>query len=346
MTPLYITKEEVAEHCSMHKCVSLMEEAFIALANDKALQPLRSLMWLPDKTGLLGMMPAYAADKNRMGIKVISAFSNNRQFDLPSHQGAVLLFESKNGQLLAIVDADEITAIRTAAVSGLATKLLSRDTPSTLAILGSGVQAKQHIEAMLYVRKINAIKIWSRNHSHAEKLADDIKTKHTIDAIALKEPKETVIDADIICTATASPTPVVLGEWIKKGAHINAAGSCTPVTRELDTAAIVKSKLFTDKYESLYNESGDFLIPKKEGTIDDDHVKGELGEVITGKKTGRQTNDEITLFKSLGIAIEDIYAADHVYQTIIEKNNLKNNASQHITGPGSIGGNKSGTTTH
>jgi len=296
-----------------------MEEAFNALVNGKVLQPLRSMMWLPGKTGLLGMMPAFASDKKMMGIKVISAFSGNREFGLSSHQGAILLFESEHGQLLAIVDADEITAIRTAAVSGLATKLLSRDTPSSLAILGSGTQAQQHVEAMLCIRRINSIKIWSRDPGNATKLAAQITAKYNLPAIPVKAAKDAITNADIICTATASSTPVVSGEWIKKGAHLNAVGSCTPVTRELDTAAIINSKLFTDKYESIYNEAGDFIIPKKEGAINDDHVKGELGEVMKGIKKGRETDDEITIFKSLGLAVEDIYAANYVYQTLLQK---------------------------
>ncbi len=297
-----------------------MEEAFTALVHGQIIQPLRSLMWLPGKKGLLGMMPAYSANKKVMGIKVISAFSGNRESGLPSHQGVVLLFESIHGQLLSMVDADEITAIRTAAVSGLATKLLARDIPSNLAILGSGTQAAQHVEAMLCVRKINCIKLWSRDHANAEELAGQIRKKHNVLTIAVADGKEAITGADIICTTTASVTPVLLGEWIKKGAHINAVGSCTPVTRELDTVAIVMAKLYTDKYESLYNESGDFIIPKKEGAIADDHVKGELGEVLTGQKKGRENDDEITLFKSLGIAIEDIYAANYVYQMISQKN--------------------------
>ena len=317
MKPLYISKEQVAGTLAMHTCIGLMEEAFKELATGQPLQPLRSLVWLPDKKGLLGMMPGYSADKKIMGIKVISAFSGNREFGLPSHQGAVLLFESGQGQLLAMVDADEITAIRTAAVSGLATKLLARDISSTLAVLGSGTQATKHIEAMLCVRKINAIKIWSRDPRHANELAEQTEAKHNIMALIAGNPKEAVVGADIICTCTASPTPLVSGEWIKKGAHINVVGSCTPVTRELDTAAIVNGKLFTDKYESLFNESGDFLIPKKEGAIGDEHAKGELGEVLTGTKKGRENDEEITVFKSLGLAIEDIYAAEFVYRKLV-----------------------------
>ncbi len=320
MEPLIICKAEVAQCLSMEKCIALMEEAFNALANGHALQPLRSVMWLPEKPGGLGMMPAFSADKKIIGIKVISVFPRNKEFGYPSHQGAVLLFESVYGQLQAIVDAEEITSIRTAAVSALATKLLSRDIPSTLAILGSGIQARRHVEAMCCVRKINSIKIWSRDHVHAKEFASEMSQQHYVPVIAVKDTKDAITDADIICTTTASPTPVVLGEWIKKGAHINAVGSCTPGTRELDTAAIINSKLYTDIYESIYNEAGDFIIPKKEGAIHDDHVKGELAELMMGEKKGRESNDEITLFKSLGIAIEDIYAADHVYKTVIQKN--------------------------
>ena len=319
MNPIYIDKGKVAQYLPMGKCIALMEEAFRALANHEALQPLRSLMWLPDKTGLLGMMPAFTAEKKLVGIKVITAFPNNRQFGYSSHQGAVLLFESEHGRLKAIVDADEITAIRTAAVSGLATKVLARDIPSTLAILGSGTQARQHIEAMLCVRKINSIKIWSRNYSHAEELARDVSARHNISVTAASDAMTAVSNAHIVCSVTASSTPVVMGEWLKEGTHINAVGSCTPATRELDTPAIRKSKIFTDRYESLFNEAGDFIIPKREGAINDEHVKGELGELITGSKRGRESSDEITIFKSLGLAIEDIYAANYVYEMISKK---------------------------
>lgn len=314
MKPLYISAEEVVRYLPMERCIALMEEAFTSLVSGKALQPLRSIMWLPEKTGGLGMMPAHSSDKNMIGIKVISVFPDNKKYGYSSHQGVVLLFESTHGQLLAIIDADAITAIRTAAVSGLATKLLARDVSSTLALLGSGTQAAQHVEAMFCAGKISAIKIWSRDYSNAEALARATSKKHNVSAIAVKDSREAVIDADLICTTTASATPVVLGEWIKKGAHINAVGACIPSAREFDTSAVLNSKLYTDRYESLFREAGDFVIPRKEGALTDDHVKGELGEVLVGSKKGRETESEITFFKSLGIAIEDIYAAEHVYR--------------------------------
>ncbi len=264
------------------------------------------------------MMPAYAAKRKRLGIKVLTVFPANRASGYSSHQGLVVLCESEHGQLLAMVDADEITAIRTAAVSGLATKLLSRDAPSNLAVLGSGTQALRHVEAMFCVRSVRSVKVWSREYSHAEGLARQVNEKYGRPSLAVRESKDAVADADIICTVTASPTPVVYGEWVKKGAHINAVGSCIPSARECDTATVRMAKLYTDRYESLFKEAGDFIIAKKEGAIDDGDVRGELGEVLTGLKRGRETDDEVTMFKSLGIGIEDIYAADFVYERVIK----------------------------
>ena len=316
MDSLFINKEKIASLLPMDECIEVMEKMFRSLANGEILQPLRSLMWLPDKKGLLGMMPGHAGDLGVMGIKVISVFHNNREAGVPSHQGVVILFDAEHGQPLMIFDGLEITAIRTAAASAVATELLARENAEVLTIIGSGEQAKRHIEAMLVVRKIKQIRLWSRNEKNAVQLANEMSGDYNIPFHVKKTVQEAVKDADIICTVTSSPQPIVMGEWISAGTHINAVGSSTASTRELDTATVLKSKLFTDCYESLFNEAGDFLIPKKEGAITDNHVKGEIGEVLIGKKKGRKSNEEVTLFKSLGIAAEDIYSAWHVYQKI------------------------------
>jgi ornithine cyclodeaminase len=180
-------------------------------------------------------------------------------------------------------------------------------------------QAARHIEAMLLVRKIKKITVWSRNEASAKQLAEKVSSEIKMDITVAKDPEEAVRNMDIICTVTGSVLPVVKGEWISKGTHINAVGSCMPRARELDTVAILKSKLFTDCYESLFNEAGDFIIPKKEGVIDDSHVKGEIGEILLGQKDGRTRNDDITVFKSLGLAVEDIFAVDHIYKKISKK---------------------------
>jgi alanine dehydrogenase len=348
MDPVYLNKEQVASFLPMSECIPLMENMFRALATGECLQPLRSLMWLPDKSGMLGMMPAYAKNPDNhsddpanhsenaapnpaspklsapnpapsnpappiLGIKVITIFHANGAAGHPSHQGIVILFDGQHGQPLMLFDAEEITAIRTAAASAVATRLLSREDSSTLAIIGSGQQAERHIEAIRQVRDIRQINLWGRNPAHTTALQKRLATRYPIPIRITATAQASVKDADIICTVTAATEPVLLGDWIPKGAHLNVVGSCTPTAREVDSAAILHSSVFTDCYESVFKEAGDFLIPKKEGLVTDSHVKGELGELLTGTKTGRTNKEEITLFKSLGIATEDLYSAWHIY---------------------------------
>ena len=316
MEPLFVNKEKIASLLPMEECIGVMEKMFRSLAAGECLQPLRNIMRLPDGSGVLGMMPGHAATLGVMGIKVITVFHANSESGLPSHQGVVMLFDAKNGEPLMLFDALEITAIRTAAASAVATKLLSRENSSTLAIIGSGEQAKRHVEAMLIVRNIKQINIWSRNEKNAKHLVNELSGEYNLNFHVQKNVQQAVENADIICTVTASKEPIVMGNWITAGTHINAVGSSTALTRELDSATIAKSKLFTDCYESLFNEAGDFLIPKKEGAITDEHVKAEIGEVLSGAKKGRENDEEITVFKSLGIAAEDIFSAYHIYEKI------------------------------
>ncbi len=288
-----------------------MERTFRSLAAGDTLQPLRSLMWLPDRSGILGMMPGYAQNPAILGIKIITIFHANGSLGLPSHQGVVMLFDAKQGTPLLLLDAAMITAIRTAATSALATKLLARPDASHLAILGTGEQAEKHIQAISIVRKLDQITIWGRNNEHAKTLAAKFKNAQTATTV-----QEAVSDADIICTVTASREPILHGEWLPEGVHINAVGACTPTTRELDTAAVVRSRLFTDRYESLFHEAGEFLIPKSEGHLTEADTHGELGELLTGTKEGRRNPSEITLFKSLGIAAEDLFAAHYIFEKL------------------------------
>jgi alanine dehydrogenase len=314
MPPQYLDRERIADLLPMEEAISVMERTFHSLAAGECLQPLRSLMWLPDRTGILGMMPGYARGPDILGIKVITIFHANGALGLPSHQGVVMLFDAKTGAPLLLLDAAEVTAIRTAATSALATRLLARPDSSHLAILGTGEQAERHIEAITLVRQIDRITIWGRNTAHAQTLARKFEKVHHV-SIA-NTAQEAVSDADIICTVTASREPILYGEWIPEGAHINAVGSCTPATRELDTAAVLRSRLFTDRYESLFHEAGEFLIPKKEGLLTETDTQGELGEVLTGTKQGRRDAAEITLFKSLGIAAEDLFSARHIFEKL------------------------------
>ncbi len=315
MKVLIVNQAEVRELLPMDECMDVMADAFKTLARGEAILPLRPVMWLPEKYGALGMMPAFLGDIHAMGLKVVSVFPHNHGTEYDSHIGAVLVFETKNGRLLALMDASAITAIRTGAVSGVATRLLARGDAHDLAILGSGVQARTHLAAMLEARPaINRVRVWSRNTEHMQHFAERAAQQFHIKVEVMPSVQAAVEGADIICTTTAAPEPILMGDWIAAGAHVNAVGSSVPFTRELDTAAMVKARLFVDRRESTINEAGDFIFPKKEGAFGDDHIVAEIGELLLGKGSGRTSPDEITVFKSLGLAIEDLAAANYVYK--------------------------------
>jgi len=261
----------------------------------------------------LGLMPAYLGAPRSLGLKVISFLPGNHGSDRDSHQGAVLLFDTKDGRLLAVIDASSITAIRTAAVSGLATRLLAREDAGDLAILGSGVQASAHLQAMRSVRSLRRVRVCSGTFERAQTFARHHEAQLGIAIEPVEEAQSAVAGADLICTATSSREPVLFGAWLSEGAHINAVGACFAGTRELDTPAVLRSRLYVDRKESALAEAGDFLIPRSEGAIGDDHIVGELGEVVAGRLPARRSPDEITLFKSLGIAIEDLAAAAAIH---------------------------------
>jgi len=209
----------------------------------------------------------------------------------------------ENGRPLAMMDGSTITGIRTAAVSGLATRLLAREDATTLAILGSGIQARTHLAAMKAVRGLTAVRVWSRSEENARRFAERESRRHGIPVETAGSVREAVAGAEIICTTTSSREPILSGEWISPGAHINAVGSCLPNCRELDTAAVVRTRLFVDRRESAFNEAGDILIPKREGAIEDAHILGEIGEILLGQVKGRESVDDITLFPTFGILI-------------------------------------------
>jgi alanine dehydrogenase len=313
MEVLIVNQREVPELLPMGECIDVMAEALAALTRGDAVMPLRGMAGVPDQPGLLAWMPSMLPGSDVMGIKVISVFPNEGT-ELESHQGAILLFESEQGRLLAVVDASEVTAIRTAAVSGLATRLLAREDADELAILGSGTQARTHLEAMVVVRDLRHVRVWSRNPDHARSFAADASSRHGLPVESTGTAREAVEGAGIVCTTTSSTEPVLEGRWLAPGTHVNAVGFAGPTGRELDTEAIARSRLFADRRESILAEAGDFLIPRAEGAVADDHVAGELGEVVLGKVDGRTSPAQITVFESLGLAIEDLAAVKHIYR--------------------------------
>ena len=314
MSVLVVGQTEVQRLLPMDECMGAMEKVLASLARGEALLPLRTILWLPEKVGGLGLMPAALLPDRVVGLKAITFFPGNEGTELDTHQGAVLLFEAERGRLLAVIDATSITAIRTAAVSGVATRALAREDAGDLAILGSGTQARTHLEAMRAARPIRRVRVASKSPENARVFAAREAKAQGIEIEPVATAREAVRGADLVCTTTSSREPVLLGEWLSPGAHVNAVGSSVPFARELDTAAVVRSRLYVDRRESAVNEAGDFLIPKKEGAIGDGHIVGELGEVLTGRVAGRGSPEEITLFKSLGLAVEDVASARHIYE--------------------------------
>jgi ornithine cyclodeaminase len=321
MKVLVLNYAEVEQLLPMSECISAMEEAFTTLARGEAHQPLRTIFRPPEVKGVLAMMPTFRKSPTPLfGLKAICVFPDNAAIGKDAHQGGVMLFDGETGELLALVNASAITAIRTAAVSALATRLLAREDSGDLAIIGAGVQARAHLAAMNCVRPLRRVRIASRSIENARKFAKEMQPQ----CPALIEPVETVEgaarSADIIVTATTSRDPVLQREWISPGTHINAVGTFSPKAREVDTATMVAARLFVDRRESALNEAGDYLIPANEGIIGPEHIRADLGEILTGVNPGRTSGQEITLFKSLGLAIEDLAAAAHVYRKAQETN--------------------------
>ena len=321
MKILVLTHSEVEQLLPMSECITVMEDALASLSRGEMHQPLRMVVKPPDASGVIAMMPAYKSGAESVfGLKAICVFPGNAAKGKDAHQGGVLLFSGETGEPLALMNASAITEIRTGAVSAVATRLLAREDASKLAIIGSGVQARSHLAAIACVRKLKRARVASRSLENARKFADEMQTKHAFPIEPVATAEEAIRGADVIVTATTSHEPVLNREWISPGAHINAVGTYSFAAREVDTATMVAAKLFVDRRESALNEAGDYLIAAREGAIGPEHIRAEIGELLIGSASGRTTRDQITLFKSLGLAVEDLAAADYLYQKARESN--------------------------
>jgi ornithine cyclodeaminase/alanine dehydrogenase-like protein (mu-crystallin family) len=305
MSVLVLSEHDVRELLDMESCVSAMEDILSRLARGELHNPLRFIMFPPGPAGM-GLMPAYrGGDGPVFALKEIVVAPENSTRGLDPHQGAVLLHDGISGELLAIMNASPITEIRTAAVSGAATRALARKGSRTVAVLGSGVQGRSHVDAMQTVLDDPIIRIWSRNPAHAEALALETHS------LVVGSVAEALDGADVVCTATAASEPIVERGWLAPGAHVNAAGAFPNGTsRELSSETVAAATLFVDRRESTFNESGDYLLAVEEQGIGPEHVVAELGEVVAGIHPGRRSDDELTVFKSMGIAVEDLAAAE------------------------------------
>ena len=321
MKILVLDNRQIRELLPMSECIELMADALTALARGEVFQPLRTIIRPPEARGLLGLMPAFrAGERGAFGMKAICVFPDNPAKGKDAHQGAVMLFSRETGEMLALMNASEITAIRTAAISAVATRLLAREDAQQLAIIGAGVQARTHLAALSIVRSIKHARIACRNIEHAEKLAREVQPGFSFPIEAVRTNEKAVRNADLIVTATSSLEPVINKDWISPGAHVNAIGTHSPNSREIDGATMAAARIFTDRRESALNEAGDYLLAAKEGFVTPESILGEIGELLIGTKTGRTSASEITLFKSLGLAIEDVVSAAYLYQKAQSQN--------------------------
>ena len=296
-----LDEHDVRRLLPVDACIDAMAEVLASLARDRLYNPLRFVVRPPSQPSLMGLMPAHrSGDASLWSLKALTIVPGNSARGLDSHQGFVALFDGDTGEPRAIVNAGGITAIRTAAVSAVATRALASEDSSTLAVLGTGTQARSHLEAMRAVRDFERVVVWSASGRSLD------------GAESVGSAEEAVRDADVVCTVTASADPIVRREWLKAGTHVNAVGSSIPTARELDTATMVAAALFVDRRESTVNEAGDYLFPLREGAIDESHIRAELGDVLIGAADGRRGTEELTVFKSLGLAVEDLAAAELV----------------------------------
>ncbi len=305
----HFTEEDIRHKVSMVQAIALMKEAFVQLSNHKAVIPVRTVIPTFKQDGRVLFMPSYSSAYNLFGLKMVSVFNKNTDVGLPIIQGSMLIMDGKNGSPLATIDAEYLTALRTGAASGLATDLLSRRDSEVLAVFGNGAQAETQVEGVLAVRSIKKVIVFGRDARKTNSFCDKMKDKFTI-AILPATSHDQLNEADIICTATTSATPVFESQHLKAGVHINGIGSFTASMQEIPEEVIRKSWLVVDQYEAALKEAGDVVIAIQKGVIDHNHVRAELGEIILGRNAGRTLHDQITVFKSVGNAIQDLAVAN------------------------------------
>jgi ornithine cyclodeaminase/alanine dehydrogenase len=301
----------------MAECMEVVEKAFVELASGTAVLPLRINLFTQEGLGLY--MPAYLKEMGALACKVVTSYVNNpAKHHLPTIMGKVLLQDPETGDVICIMDGGYLTAVRTGAASGVATRYLAReDRGQKVGIFGAGAQARTQLWAMTVARDVAKACVYDVNDESVSRFITEMTSKLKLDIIKATSPEQVLEEADIICTASSSPTPLFDGSKVREGTHINSVGSHTPKAREMDTAIIKRSKVIADSYDACLREAGDIMIPIQEGAIDKSHLYAELGEVIIGKKSGRADAREITLFKYNGLAIQDVAAAKLVYDKAV-----------------------------
>lgn len=323
---LLLSEDDVRRLLSMDDLIEAMQDALIEYSRGRVQQPLRTVLDVaaPAAGGsnghaFFGVMPAHIPKSGALGTKLVTVFASNAAIGLPSHLATILLLDQTTGELLAVMDGRYITEARTAAVSAVSARLLARDDASTLAILGSGVQARSHLAAVTRVRRISRVRVWSPSPDRRRAFVDEMQPTTTAAIADAASAEDAVRGAAIVVLATAAREPVVRSEWIEAGAHIAAVGACRPDEREMDPALVARARTFVDSRTGALAEAGDIVLAMREGRIDAAHIAGELGELAAGTVAGRREAGEVTLFKSLGMAVEDVAAAHLAYVRATER---------------------------
>jgi alanine dehydrogenase len=307
--PVLLSERDVRAVLSMDDLIDTMQVALAQFSGGSARQPLRTVIEVDQAHSVYGVMPAFITEPATLGTKLVTVFGSNATRGLPTHLATIVLLDPETGALAAILDGRYITEARTAAVSAASARHLAREEARVLAVLGSGVQARSHIEALVRVRPLDEIRIWSRTRAHADALIDEMHPHVSARLRAVDSTSEAARDADIIALVTASSDPVLRRDDVADGTHICAVGACRPTQREMETALVQSARVFVDSRTGALAEAGDLVIPMKEGAFDASHIAGELGDVFCGRVAGRRSAAEITVFKSLGMAVEDVAAA-------------------------------------
>jgi ornithine cyclodeaminase len=303
----------------MSDLIEAMEDALARFSAGDVLQPVRTVLTVGPTKAYFGLMPAYMPQPARLGAKLVTVFGNNEARGLPSHLATIVLLDPDTGALQAILDGRYITEARTAAVSAVSARHLARAEASTLAIVGSGVQARSHLEALAEVRPLREVRVWSPREPSRDRFVVEMAGRTPAQLRAAASAEDAVRGADIVVLATSSPTPVVQNAWVAAGAHVMSVGACRPDQREMDPALVARARLFVDSRAAALVESGDVVLGIKEGRFTPSHIGGEIGQVVLGRASGRGDAGDVTIFKSLGMAVEDVVAADLVLSRAIEQ---------------------------
>jgi ornithine cyclodeaminase/alanine dehydrogenase len=311
---LYISNFEVQSVLGMDEAIKVVEDGFKEFCLGRVQMPQRVALNIFKVEGWVGVMPVYIEKTDVLTVKIVSAYPKNINLGFPTIVGLLVYLDSKTGFPLAIIEAEHLTAVRTGAASGVATKYLAKKTIENVGIFGSGSQAKTQLEALCRVREIRLVKVYSPNSQHRNSFAKEMSKNLGLEVVPVENPKFAVKNSDIVVTATNSKKPVLNGRWLEEGVHLNAIGAHTPTTRELDDLTIKKSKIVVDSKESALKEAGDLVIPLNKKVISRRKIYAELGEIVLGRKKGRVSENEITLFKSVGLAFQDAVVAQIVYE--------------------------------